>query len=184
MKIIVGLGNPGKEYQDTRHNAGFALVDYIAQKLLLEMKFDKKFDAELVKADAIYKGKSEELCLIKPQTFMNQSGSSVRAIIDYYYDDLLFEGEENHIVIAHDDLDLPLGEFKIQRGKGPKTHNGLNSVYQHLGTKNFWHLRIGVDNRDSERNIPPADFVLKKMTTEEKSLLDKAIAESVDLLFA
>ena len=184
MKIIVGLGNPGKEYEQTRHNAGFALVDYVAERLALKFKFEKKFDAEIVKTTAIYQGNSEDICLIKPMTFMNLSGSAVRSIIDYYYDDLLFEGEENHIIVAHDDLDLPLGEFKIQRGKGPKTHNGLNSLYQHLGTKNFWHLRIGVDNRDGSRNISPSDYVLMKLSNDEKALLNKAIEESFNLLFS
>ena len=184
MKIIIGLGNPGKEYEQTRHNAGFALVDYLAKKLVLDFKFEKKFEAEIVKTTAIYKGQSEDICLIKPMTFMNLSGSAVRSIIDYYYDDLLFEGEENHIIVAHDDLDLPLGEFKIQRGKGPKTHNGLASIYKHLGTKNFWHLRIGVDSRDGSRNIPPSDYVLMKMNQEEKDLLNKSIEESFNLLFS
>ncbi len=183
MKIIMGLGNPGKDYEETRHNAGFEMVDYLAKKFSLKFKFDKKFQAEYVKAEIIQNGVPEDICLIKPMTFMNNSGMALRSFLEYFYEEILDEDEGNHLIIAHDDLDLELGQFKLQKGKGPKIHNGLSSIYQHLGHKNFWHLRLGVDSRGGERNISPSDYVLMKMNSAEKDKLQNVIAEVVGLLF-
>lgn len=181
MKIIVGLGNPGKEYQRSRHNAGFILVDFLAERLQLPFKAEKKFQVEMTKGEIIYRGDTEDLCLIKPQTFMNNSGQAVRAVLDYFYPDVL-EEESNHLIVAHDDLDLALGDFKLQRGKGPKVHHGLQSLYQHLGTKDFWHLRLGIDNRQGIRDQAPADYVLQKMNNFELGQLDKAIEAALNEL--
>lgn len=180
----MGLGNPGKEYEETRHNAGFALVDFLAKKFNLTLKFDKKFQAEYVKAEIIKNGVAEDICLIKSMSFMNNSGASLRAFLDYYFDEILTEDEGNHLIVAHDDLDLELGQFKFQKGKGPKIHNGLLSIYKHLGHKNFWHLRLGIDSRGNNRNIPSSDYVLMKMTSEEKTVLNQTIAEVSELLFS
>lgn len=183
MKIIMGLGNPGKDYEQTRHNAGFALIDYLASKFSLTLKFDKKFQAEYVKTEIINHAVAQDLCLIKSTAFMNNSGRSLRAFLAYFYPEILEEDEGNHLIVAHDDLDLNLGDFKLQKGKGPKIHNGLNSIYSQLGHKNFWHLRLGVDSRNGERNIPPSDYVLMKMLREEQVKLQEVIVKVSDSLF-
>lgn len=181
MKIIAGLGNPDQKYAHSRHNAGFIFVDYLATRLHLKFQAEKKLQAALAKSEIIYRGESSDLLLIKPLTMMNNSGQALRAVLDYYYPDAL-EEESNHLIVAHDDLDLELGEFKLQRGKGPKIHNGLQSVYQHLGMKNFWHLRLGVDSRQGLRNQPSAAYVLQKMSAAEERQLQQAVVEAFELL--
>lgn len=180
----MGLGNPGKEYEQTRHNAGFALIDYLVKKFSLSLKFDKKFNVEYVKAEIIQNGVAQDICLIKSMTFMNRSGIALRAFLDYFYPEMLEEDEGNHLIIAHDDLDLELGQFKLQKGKGPKIHNGLASIYENLRHKNFWHLRLGVDSRAGNRNIDPSNYVLMKLNQEEKTSLEKVIIEVSSLLFS
>jgi peptidyl-tRNA hydrolase, PTH1 family len=169
MKIYVGLGNPGDKYQKTRHNAGFMFVDAAAKELDLAFKFEKKFNAALAV-------KRDDLFLLKPQTFMNNSGQALRAFLDYLKIDLQnsLSGPED-LIVVHDDLDLELGNFKLQKAVGPKDHNGLQSIYQHLGTKDFWHLRLGVDSRKGVRNISPADYVLQVMSKTESQIFNKTV---------
>jgi peptidyl-tRNA hydrolase, PTH1 family len=171
MKIYMGLGNPGQEYQKTRHNAGFMFVDAIAKELSLNFKFEKKFNAQLAV-------KRDDLFLIKPQTFMNNSGQALRAFLDYLKIDIQdqFSGPED-LIVVHDDLDLALGTYKLQKGIGPKEHNGLQSIYQHLGTKNFWHLRLGIDSREGLRNMASADYVLQVMSAGEREILNNTIQQ-------
>ena len=180
MKIFLGLGNPGAEYAQTRHNAGFLFVDELAKNLGLSFKFNKKFIAELASV-------RDDLFLLKPQTFMNCSGESIRAFLDFLKIDLSdnLNGPTtgpHDLIVVHDDLDLELGTYKLQRGKGPKAHNGLQSVYKHLGTQDFWHLRIGVDSRGGERQVPPADYVLKALTTAEQEQLRVVFKEVLQAL--
>lgn len=184
MKVIVGLGNPGKEYENTRHNAGFTFIDSLAKKFALNLSFDKKFNAEYVKAEIIQNGVAEDICLIKTMSFMNNSGITLRAFLNYFYTDILEEDEGNHLIVAHDDLDLDLGQFKLQKGKGPKVHNGLNSIYKHLGHKNFWHLRLGIDSRVGNRSIEPSSYVLMKMNQAEQNKLQAVISEVATCLFS
>jgi len=167
MKLIVELGNPGNEYSDTRHNAGYAFVDRFTEgaKFSLESKFES----------LIYRDK--EVLFIKPQTFMNESGRAVRKVMDYY------KLSENNLILVHDDLDLKLGEYKIQKGVGPKVHNGVSSVEASLPSKDFLRVRIGVDNRD--KNIysgSGADYVLSKFGKEEREVLDDILEEAADEL--
>lgn len=183
MKVIVGLGNPGKEYENTRHNAGFIFIDALAQKLSLKLQFEKKFSLAYVKAEILQNGVAEDLCLIKPLAFMNNSGMVLHNFFSYFYSDFLEEDEGNHLIVVHDDLDLDLGQYKLQKAKGPKVHNGLNSIYKHLGHKNFWHLRLGVDSRGGNRNIEPSNYVLMKMNQKEQVLLQQAIDEVNNALF-
>jgi PTH1 family peptidyl-tRNA hydrolase len=183
MKIIMGLGNPGKDYEETRHNAGFAMVDFLAKKFSLTLKLDRKFQAEYIKAPIVRNGVTEDICLIKSIGFMNNSGVSLRAFLEYFYSNFLLDDESNHLIVAHDDLDLELGQFKLQKGKGPKVHNGLSSIYQHLGHKNFWHLRLGVDSRKGDRSINSSNYVLMKMVADERAELQKAISEAASSLF-
>ena len=164
MYLIVGLGNPGEEYNKSRHNAGFLFIDRLAGKDVFSL--DKKQEALILN-----KGK---YILVKPQTFMNDSGRAVRKIMDYYKLDI------DKLVIVHDDLDIAFGEYKIQKEKGPKIHNGLKSIEQCLGRKDFWRVRIGIDNRQPGVSYGTgADYVLSSLLSEEIKLLDKVVEEVV-----
>lgn len=144
MLVLIGLGNPGKKYQNTRHNVGHKLIDYLKTKNIV-------------------------IRLLKTDCYMNISGIFVKKIVKKYnlaVDDLL---------IAHDDLDIPLGSFKIQKGQGPKLHNGLKSVEDALSTKDFWRIRIGVDNRSPENRIDGETYVLQNFLPEEKRIIENQV---------
>lgn len=147
MKLVVGLGNPGSSYLNTRHNAGFLVVD------------------------ALQKIKLPDMILRKSDTFMNESGSFVKRMVDQYKLNL------KDLYVIHDDLDIKLGEYKIQFGKGPKDHNGLKSVDESLGTDQYWHIRIGVDNRPGDNKPLGIEYVLQDFTKDERETLDKTINE-------
>lgn len=177
MKVIVGLGNPGKEYQKTRHNLGFMVLDKMAEEAGVKFTSSPKTHSEMCKLNAT-------TLLCKPQTFMNNSGLAVRELLEYYK---LFSSapELPSLYVVHDDLDLLLGSYKIQLGTGPKAHNGLLSLYDHLGSKLFWHVRGGVDNRGELRNqLKPSDYVLENFTTTEEHILLDEIASIVTELKA
>lgn len=165
MQFIFGLGNPGKKYVETRHNAGYMFLDHWLSQLVSSpsWKQQKKLKAELIKIN--------QKLFVKPTSFMNNSGEAVRAVVDYYGQNLSKSDMEESVFVAHDDLDLELGSYKIQQGVGPQGHNGLLSIYQHLGTNQFWHIRIGVDDRLGDRSIPPQNYVLQKITQEKKKQL-------------
>jgi PTH1 family peptidyl-tRNA hydrolase len=150
MRLIVGLGNPGDSYTHTRHNAGCLFVDAISSK-----------------------NPSKDIVLRKSDTFMNDSGTFVKKLVDQYKLNL------SNLYIAHDDLDIKLGEYKIQFGKGPKDHNGLNDIEAKLGTNEFWHIRIGVDNRPLDGKPLGIEYVLENFSDEEKQILDKTIIEAI-----
>lgn len=165
IKLIVGLGNEGNEFINTRHNIGFNFVE----KLAGSSKFlkDTKLKASLFSKDI----NGKKYLLIKPQTQMNLSGEAVNLVSKYY------EIEPAQILIVHDDLDLKIGCFKIMFSKGPKLHNGINSIENRLGTSDFWRLRIGVDNRDltTRENIPPSSYVLSRFRVDENEILNRCI---------
>jgi len=164
MKLIVGLGNPGEEYKKTRHNAGFMFVDKLAG--MNSFSFDKKLEAETLSI--------ENNMLFKPQTFMNDSGRAVRKIMDFYK-----LGIED-VVVAHDDLDIAFGEYKLQKEKGPKIHNGVLSVEQCLGRADFLRVRIGIDNRQPGVNYGTgADYVLSSLSKDEIKELDALFEEII-----
>lgn len=174
-KIIIGLGNPEPSFDYTRHNAGFMTINYLAEKFSSNpFSSNKKIKSHLTHTS------DEQVLLIKPDTFMNESGTAVRAVLDFYKWDIREMGEQTFVI--HDDLDLELGTFKVQFAKGPYQHNGLTSLYQHLGTKNFWHVRIGVDGRSGERTQPPADYVTNKFPPDELVLFERTKLEVVDYL--
>jgi PTH1 family peptidyl-tRNA hydrolase len=158
MKLIIGLGNPGTEYENTRHNVGFLFLDYFAQKN--SFKLNKKFSSEMLEIAQ----NNEKFILEKPQTFMNRSGEAVSKIKNFY------KITNENIYVVHDDLDLRLGEFKIQKGIGPKLHNGILSIEEFLKGKDFYRIRIGVDNR-TDVKIPGQEYVLGKFTKEENQRL-------------
>lgn len=166
MKLIVGLGNPGEKYANTRHNVGFMFIDVLSRESRVTgQKVSEKFKAEIIEAE--FEG--EKIIMLKPQTFMNESGRAVASYIRYSKLDI------RDLVVVHDDLDLKLGEYKMQTGKGPKIHYGVNSIEDHLKTKDFMRIRIGVDNRDPARRTPGDEYVLQNFRVEEKETLEKTL---------
>lgn len=171
MKIIVGLGNPGPEYQNTRHNVGFAVVDQLARAGRIRLN-QRQYDSLL----GFGRLAGEEVALLKPQTFMNLSGRAVyRAIhgLPVPTEDLL---------IIHDDLDLPLGRLRIRRQGSPGGHNGMKSIIACLGTEQFTRLRIGI-GRPGEGAVA-ADYVLGDFTPEELPEVDRAVARAAEAVFS
>jgi len=171
VKLIVGLGNIGDEYVKTRHNAGFLFLDQLAKE---SFTFEKKFKASV----STLMIDEKKIILAKPHTMMNNSGLAVRLLADYY------KLWPKNICIAHDDLDIHLGEFKLQYGKGPKIHNGILSIEKYLSSKSFWRTRIGVDNRSPEarKNIRGHAYVLGMFTNEELDSLknsNRAIIQDI-----
>lgn len=165
MKLVVGLGNPGSKYEDTRHNVGFKVVDSLWHLIAgkEDWKESRKFKA------LIFGPTASGTLLAKPQTFMNDSGVAVARLSAFY------KILPDDIYVIHDDLDIRLGEYKIQLGIGPKVHNGVNSIEEKLGTHDFWRVRVGVDKRRPENRIPGEDYVLQKFEKEERTQLEQAV---------
>lgn len=170
MKYIVGLGNPGEKYDRTRHNAGFMFIDRLLGRFE-HFHLTKKLELTSVEAEiySIEKGGEKLYTLIKPLSFMNLSGAPVKQIMKK-----LGEGE---LILAHDDLDIELGKYKVQMGKSPMGHNGINDIEKVLGTTDFQRVRLGVDSRET-RDIPGEDYVLMKMTEDELVSLYEGIDEA------
>ncbi len=173
MKLIVGLGNPGKEYARTRHNVGFLVLDALAEGE--KWSVSKKAQAEFVKTEI--NGKRVEL--IKPQTFMNNSGVSVAYAMKKNGVAL------SNLVVIHDDKDIPLGETRIQKDRGAAGHNGVVSIIEHVGTKDFMRIRVGIGvpspaGRGTKGEGNTADFVLAKFTKEEQKILHGVIENVVE----
>lgn len=163
MKLLIGLGNPGEKYMLTRHNAGFMFLDYMYthNEIIKPWKFDKYVNAEVAEISM----NKTEIILAKPQTFMNRSGETAVKLI------IRNSISPADVYVAHDDLDIKLGEFKVSLGKGPKLHNGISSIEDMWKTKEFWRIRIGVENRTEP--IPGETFVLSNFSSDDLSLLDK-----------
>ncbi len=171
MLIIVGLGNPGDQYQKTRHNVGFMALDMLAQKLNADdFKPEKKFNADISSAD--FHGK--KLILVKPTTFMNLSGEAVQSISQFY------KVEAEDIVIVYDDLDLPLGQIRIRKSGSSGTHNGMKSIVQYIGS-DFPRIRIGIESRGetAPKQQETSSFVLSPFLQEEEDLLTDALGKTV-----
>jgi len=165
MKVIVGMGNPGKRYAATRHNIGFAVVDSLAESPNAE-RFRERFQAEI----AELRENGETILLIKPLTFMNLSGQAVRQIMDFYQVAL------PDLLVVCDDINLPLGKLRF-RAKGTHGgHNGLRDIQNHLGTNEYPRLRIGVDAPDSDDAV---DHVLGRFRPVELPLIEEAISKAV-----
>lgn len=163
MILIIGLGNPGKKFRNTRHNVGFLVLDQLKRgKNFSRWKQSKKFQAK------ISQGKigRQKIILAKPQTFMNSSGKSVKILTAYY------KLQTINLIVVHDDLDISLGQIKISKKKGAAGHKGAQSIIDELKTKDFIRFRIGIKNQESEiKNVKR--FVLKKFTKKEKQILQK-----------
>lgn len=169
IKLFVGLGNPGGQYEATRHNAGFWWVDLVAASNNSPLKLDSKFLGLVGKLS-----NSNDTWLLKPNTFMNASGKAVAALANYYK--ILPE----QILVIHDELDLPAGTVKLKKAGGHGGHNGLKDIAAALGTPDFWRLRLGIGHPGDRNEV--VNFVLKAPTKDEQSALDGAIDKSLTIL--
>ncbi|MEB1809634.1 MAG: aminoacyl-tRNA hydrolase [Bacillaceae bacterium] len=167
MKLIVGLGNPGAKYENTRHNAGFMVIDECAKSMGIELS-ETKFKG--VYGSAVIDG--EKVFLLKPLTYMNLSGESVRPFMDYFKIDL------EDVLIIFDDMDLPVGQIRLRQKGGHGGHNGIKSLNAHLGTNEFKRIRIGVERPDP--GVSVVNHVLGTFRAEEKDALDQAISKATE----
>ncbi|MEK7472566.1 MAG: aminoacyl-tRNA hydrolase [Patescibacteria group bacterium] len=163
MKLIVGLGNPGIKYQNTRHNVGHMVIDALKVRPL---KSNQQKGPTLLKSD--------KFIVLKSTVFMNDSGIFVKHFISLYPNISI-----SNLYVIHDDLDIKLGEYKIQFGKGPKENKGLVSIYETLGTRDFWHVRVGIENRQQAlgTRIKGEQYVLEDFTEEEKVIVQSVIKQ-------
>jgi PTH1 family peptidyl-tRNA hydrolase len=170
MKLIVGLGNPGKEYQNTRHNFGFLTIDKVAEQVgAPAFKLEKKFYSEICEVEM----SGQKVILAKPVTFMNLSGKAVSAIATFYK-----IGVSDIWVIA-DELDLPLGTMRVKLDTVSSTHNGIRNIIEALGTTDFTRFRLGIN---TETQLPADEFVLSRFTTAEQSQVNQIIEKSSELI--
>lgn len=171
MFLIVGLGNPGPEYENTRHNLGFKIVEEFAGRLGIKT-FNKKRRSFIGEADI----NDQKVIIAKPQTFMNLSGEAVKSLLSWY------KVAPDYLVVAYDDLDLELGELRI-RGKGSAGgHRGLESVIKHVGESEFIRIRVGIGR--PSLNIDPSDFVLENIPPSERPILDQAVINAADAVYS
>lgn len=172
MLLIVGPGNPGKEYEKTRHNAGFMVLDKLRSDLELgDWTDSKKFHAEMAEG----KINKEKILLFKPQTFMNNSGQAVVAAAKFY------KIKPTDIWVIHDDLDIPLGKIKIQRNRSAAGHHGVQSIIDALGTQDFVRFRIGIAPAKPPKTSG-ADFVLSKFSPTEATILKKTMTSVIEAI--
>lgn len=172
MKLFVGLGNPEPKFFRNRHNVGFMAID--ALNAFLKRKYKRKPAVASEKfLQAIVWDYSPFAVLAKPMKFMNDSGVAVKKLVEAYKADF------SDLYIIHDDLDIPIGEYKIQVGKGPKVHNGIGSVEEELGTKEFGRIRIGIENRDPEKRTKGEEYVLSNFTDDEERIIKWTIQKLI-----
>ena len=168
MKLIVGLGNPGREYEDTRHNIGFRYLDLFT-KYINETNFHEKFNGLYIKT----KYQSEDLILLKPMSYMNLSGEVILKFVNY------FKIKPQDILVIHDDLDMPVAKIKLKENGSSGGHNGIKNIILNLNTEEFKRLKIGI-NKDS--SVATKDYVLGKFNCEEKEKLDAINAKVISIL--
>lgn len=165
MYIIAGLGNPGRKYENTRHNIGFIALDLLAERN--DIKINKIKHKALVGEGRI---SGQKVLLVKPQTYMNLSGQSLREVMDYYKEDM------EHLVVIYDDIDIPTGTVRIRKKGSAGTHNGMRSIVYDLQSDQFPRIRIGMGG---ERKMALRDFVTGGFTKEEKGILEQAVERAV-----
>jgi len=159
MKALIGLGNPGKTYQNTRHNLGQLIISNLILNLNLKLKTNPKLSAKITK--------HKNWLIAIPTTFMNNSGQAVQKILSYY------KISPDNLYVIHDDLDLEVGDWKIQFDRGPAGHNGIKSVVENLGTQSFNRFRVGIGHPTN--NLPVEDYVLKPFLPTEKKIITQTI---------
>ncbi len=170
IKLFVGLGNPGPEYEATRHNAGFWWVDAAARELKASLVMDKGYHGLLARTSV----KGQVVWLLKPQTFMNESGKSVAALARF------FKIEPQEILVAHDELDIVPGQVKLKFGGSHAGHNGLRDIHAQLGTDDYWRLRLGVGHPGIKSEV--INWVLKKPSPEHRQAIEESIQRSLQAL--
>jgi PTH1 family peptidyl-tRNA hydrolase len=169
LKLVVGLGNPGPEHADTRHNAGFWCVDRLAAAVGGSLRPHARYHGDVGRITI----DGRELWLLKPSTYMNRSGLAVRALAEYLR---IAPGET---LVAHDELDLPVGAVRLKLGGGPGGHNGVRDVITQIGD-GFWRLRFGIGHPGSRQEV--IDYVLKRAPAAEQTSLDEAIGAGVEAI--
>lgn len=164
MKLIAGLGNPGKKYEMTRHNVGFLCLEYFQKKHNLNFKLNKDMNAEVAEANI----NGEKCIFLKPQTFMNLSGEAVDKVTRYY------KIANEDLVVIHDDMDLPLGTLRLREKGSAGGHNGIKNIILHLATEEFKRIRVGISGHE---DIDAVDYVLGRFSKEEQEVLNKAFVK-------
>ncbi|MFH0814613.1 MAG: aminoacyl-tRNA hydrolase [Candidatus Falkowbacteria bacterium] len=177
MTLIIGLGNPTKQYEKTRHNAGWMFVDFFREEAKTDFNFgdwteNKKFSALICEGNVVVGAASEKIILAKPTTFMNESGRAIGLLNDFYKNATI------NLIICHDDIDLPFGTFKLQKNISAAGHHGVESIINALGTQDFWRLRIGIGKQDREKQGDTSKFVLNKFSLFDRSRLKKTFAQA------
>jgi peptidyl-tRNA hydrolase, PTH1 family len=169
MKLVVGLGNPGRKYQATRHNAGFWWVERLAERIGVGLRAEGRFQGLAGRLSP----PNGNTWLLLPETFMNHSGRAVAALASFY------RIAPSDILVVHDELDLPPGTVKLKKGGGAGGHNGVSDIASQLGTKDFWRLRIGIGHPGVRDEV--IDYVLCAPRAEERSAIDDAIERSLEV---
>ncbi len=170
IQLIVGLGNPGSEYEPTRHNAGFWFVDDLARRCRGDFRAEPRFHSEVTRCRI----DGHECRLQKPLTFMNRSGQAVGALMRF------FKIPVEQILVVHDELDLSPGTVRLKKGGGHGGHNGLRDLISHLGGKDFYRLRIGIGHPGHRDQV--VDYVLKKPSSDDRRLIEDAIYDALDVM--
>lgn len=165
MKLIVGLGNPGKEYENTRHNVGFMVMDRLSDCMNVSIS-TAKFKGEYVK----FKHKGEDVILLKPMTYMNLSGESVIQVMNYFKIDV------EDLLVVYDDLDMPTGKLRLRESGSAGGHNGIKSIIAHVGTQSFKRVRVGIDRHP---RIKVVDYVLGHFSKDEQPLINEGVENAV-----
>jgi peptidyl-tRNA hydrolase, PTH1 family len=172
IKLFVGLGNPGFEYQDTRHNAGFWWIEALAAKLKLTLNPERAYKGLMARGTYSSNSSGQAFWLLMPQTFMNLSGQSVGALAHFY------KIKPEEILVIHDELDIPPGQVKVKFGGGHAGHNGLRDIHAKLGSSDYWRLRIGVGHPGVREEV--INWVLQKPMQEHRESIHACIAKSLE----
>ena len=173
IRLIVGLGNPGPEYEDTRHNAGFWLVDQLARRCHAPLTRETRYHALAARTRIA----GQEVWLLEPQTYMNRSGQSVGALTRF------FKIAPEEVLVVHDELDLPPGAAKLKKGGSAAGHNGLKDISAALGKQDYWRLRLGIGHpREMGLQQQVVDYVLHRPRKEEQEAIEGAIDKSLDVI--
>ncbi len=178
MKLIVGLGNPGKKYEKTRHNVGFILISDFRFKIsdFSDLKFDKKIDVEISEG----KINGEKIILLKPLTFMNKSGEAVKKLINQKSGIINQKSKIINLIVIHDDIDLPFSKIRIKKGGSSGGHLGVQSIINSLHTQNFVRLKIGVGPKTRPPHFDAAKYVLQKFSKTEEKILAETIKKATE----
>ncbi len=167
IKLFVGLGNPGSDYEDTRHNAGFWWIDALARERGVRLQLERGYFGLAARTTL----EGQTVWLLEPQTFMNKSGQSVGSLARF------FKIQPDEILVVHDELDLPAGETKLKRGGSHAGHNGLRDIHGQLGSADYWRLRIGIDHPGHKAEV--VNWVLKKPSPDQRNAIDAGIERSL-----